>query len=179
MDSGVNSFRHESRRMGGRNPHEAHRVATPLELLFDLTFATSFSLAASQGRPQVLHTSDHKGKRYEMTGPEALSMTEIAEQMSLAIGKIVRYVNISPADRSRALLAAGLPQYVVDALDVQAGERRKEATGEAVVHPETHAALGLRPTTFAEFARRNASVLRGEASGSRGREEGYKTSVLR
>src|SRR5215470_1350749 len=57
----------------------------------------------------LLHTSDHEGKRYEMTGPEALSMTEIAEQMSLAIGKIVKYVNISPADRSRALLAAGLP----------------------------------------------------------------------
>jgi len=34
--------------MGGRSPHEAHRVATPLELLFDLTFATSFGLAASQ-----------------------------------------------------------------------------------------------------------------------------------
>src|ERR1700750_2527655 len=48
MDAGVNSFRHESRRMGGRDPHEAHRVATPLELLFDLTFVTAFSLAASQ-----------------------------------------------------------------------------------------------------------------------------------
>ena len=34
--------------MGGRDPDETHRVATPLELLFDLTFATSFSLAASQ-----------------------------------------------------------------------------------------------------------------------------------
>lgn len=34
--------------MAGRNPHELHRVATPLELLFDLTFATSFSLAAAQ-----------------------------------------------------------------------------------------------------------------------------------
>jgi low temperature requirement protein LtrA len=34
--------------MAGRDPHEAHRVATPLELLFDLTFATSFSLAAAQ-----------------------------------------------------------------------------------------------------------------------------------
>ena len=33
--------------MGGRDPHETHRVATPLELLFDLTFATSFGLAAS------------------------------------------------------------------------------------------------------------------------------------
>jgi len=33
--------------MSGRDPHETHRVATPLELLFDLTFATSFGLAAS------------------------------------------------------------------------------------------------------------------------------------
>ena len=35
-------------RMTGRDPDETHRVATPLELLFDLTFATCFSLAASQ-----------------------------------------------------------------------------------------------------------------------------------
>ena len=34
--------------MGGRDPHEAHRVATPLELLFDLTFVISFGQAASQ-----------------------------------------------------------------------------------------------------------------------------------
>ncbi len=41
-------LRLDSRRMDGRDPHETHRVATPLELLFDLTFATSFGLAASQ-----------------------------------------------------------------------------------------------------------------------------------
>ena len=34
--------------MSGRDPNEAHRVATPLELLFDLTFASAFGLAASQ-----------------------------------------------------------------------------------------------------------------------------------
>ena len=34
--------------MGGRDRHEAHRVVTPLELLFDLTFVVSFGLAASQ-----------------------------------------------------------------------------------------------------------------------------------
>src|SRR5260221_5846674 len=39
--------RHESRRMRGRDPRETLRVATPLELLFDLTFAASFGLAAS------------------------------------------------------------------------------------------------------------------------------------
>jgi low temperature requirement protein LtrA len=34
--------------MAGRDPHEAHRSATPLELLFDLMFVVSFGLAASQ-----------------------------------------------------------------------------------------------------------------------------------
>jgi low temperature requirement protein LtrA len=33
--------------MRGRDPHEAHRVPTPLELLFDLTFVIAFGLAAS------------------------------------------------------------------------------------------------------------------------------------
>jgi low temperature requirement protein LtrA len=39
---------HHKRRMGGRDPHEQHRVATPLELLFDLTFVIAFGVAASQ-----------------------------------------------------------------------------------------------------------------------------------
>jgi uncharacterized protein YbjT (DUF2867 family) len=114
----------------------------------------------------LLHSSGHQGQRYEMTGPEALSMTEIAEQISQAIGATVRYVNISPTERKRALLAAGLPPYIADALDVQASERRKGATGEAVVHPETHLALGIRPTTFAEFARRNSAVFCGAGTPS-------------
>ncbi|OQM76401.1 low temperature requirement protein A [Manganibacter manganicus] len=42
------TLRYRTRRMAGRDPHEAHRVATPLELLFDLTFATTFGFAASQ-----------------------------------------------------------------------------------------------------------------------------------
>ena len=34
--------------MTGRDPHERHRVATPLELLFDLTFVIAFGLSASE-----------------------------------------------------------------------------------------------------------------------------------
>jgi low temperature requirement protein LtrA len=44
----ADSLHHHARTMGGRDPHEANRVATPLELLFDLTFVTAFALAASQ-----------------------------------------------------------------------------------------------------------------------------------
>ena len=39
---------HRLRRMSGRDPHEQHRVATPLELLFDLTFVIAFGAAASE-----------------------------------------------------------------------------------------------------------------------------------
>ncbi|WJI49494.1 low temperature requirement protein A [Mesorhizobium sp. C089B] len=48
MSTPASSLHHHIRRMAGRDPHEAHRVATPLELLFDLTFVTAFSLASSQ-----------------------------------------------------------------------------------------------------------------------------------
>ena len=34
--------------MSGRDPHDPHRVATPLELLFDLTFVIAFSVAGSE-----------------------------------------------------------------------------------------------------------------------------------
>jgi low temperature requirement protein LtrA len=39
---------HHVRRMAGRDPDERHRVATPLELLFDLTFVVAFGVAGSE-----------------------------------------------------------------------------------------------------------------------------------
>ncbi|BCW08316.1 low temperature requirement protein A [Arthrobacter sp. NtRootA1] len=44
----TNPLRHALSRMGGRDPHEKHRTATPLELFFDLTFVIAFSVAANQ-----------------------------------------------------------------------------------------------------------------------------------
>src|SRR5687768_8571163 len=39
---------HHRIRMGGRDPSENHRTATPLELLFDLTFVIAFGAAANE-----------------------------------------------------------------------------------------------------------------------------------
>jgi len=39
---------HHRRRLVGRDPTEAHRAATPLELLFDLTFVVAFGVAADE-----------------------------------------------------------------------------------------------------------------------------------
>ncbi|WP_164478386.1 low temperature requirement protein A [Mycolicibacterium stellerae] len=50
---------HRVRRMSGRDPHEVHRSATPLELLFDLTFVIGFGIAASEFAHQL--AEDHVG----------------------------------------------------------------------------------------------------------------------
>jgi low temperature requirement protein LtrA len=42
------ALHHHTARMGGRDPHESHRGATTLELLFDLTFVIAFGTAANE-----------------------------------------------------------------------------------------------------------------------------------
>jgi low temperature requirement protein LtrA len=42
------TIQHRVRRMSGRDPDEQHRTATPLELLFDLTFVIAFGIAANE-----------------------------------------------------------------------------------------------------------------------------------
>jgi len=44
----VDDRAHHRRRMSGRDPREEHRSATPLELLYDLTFVVAFGIAADE-----------------------------------------------------------------------------------------------------------------------------------
>ncbi|HJY43148.1 MAG TPA: low temperature requirement protein A [Propionibacteriaceae bacterium] len=48
MTSYEQSRAHRLRVMSGRDPDERHRAATPLELLYDLTFVVAFGVAAEQ-----------------------------------------------------------------------------------------------------------------------------------
>jgi hypothetical protein len=88
-------------------------------------------------------------------------MMEVAERISRAIGKTVRYVNVAPEEKRQALLAAGSPPELADAIDELFAERRRQL--ESRVYLGTHELFGIQPTTFAEFARRNAVVFRGES----------------
>jgi len=108
----------------------------------------------------VLTGAGHEGKAYPITGPEALSMAEVAEKLSASTGKAIRYVNVAPEDAKSAQLAAGLPPYLVDALAELFAERRKGK--EAQVSPFVQTILGRGATSFDEFAARNAAIFRGE-----------------
>src|ERR1700674_679615 len=108
----------------------------------------------------VLTSPGHEGKIYPLTGPDALTMAEVAEKLSTATGKTIRYVNVAPEEATRASLAAGVPPYTADALAELFAERRKGK--EAVVSPIIETIIGRRATRFDEFASRNAAIFRGE-----------------
>jgi uncharacterized protein YbjT (DUF2867 family) len=106
----------------------------------------------------VLTTDGHAGRSYPMTGPQALTMAEIADTIASATGGPVKYVSITPEQKHAALLAAGVPEDAARALYDQAVERL--AHPESRVNLQTHEAFGVRPTTFAEFATRYAAAFR-------------------
>jgi uncharacterized protein YbjT (DUF2867 family) len=110
---------------------------------------------------RVLTSPGHEGKIYPLTGPQALTMAEVAEKLSAATGKPIRYVKFPPEAARQAQLAAGMPPYLADALFELFAERRNGK--EAKVWPDAAVLLGRPPTSFDEFARRNAAVFRGEA----------------
>jgi uncharacterized protein YbjT (DUF2867 family) len=108
----------------------------------------------------ILTGSGHEGKIYPITGPEALSMAEVAEKLSLVTGKPVRYVNIPPEQARLNNLTAGMPPYRADGLFELFAERRKGK--EAQVSAVIPTVFGWQPTSFDAFARRNAAIFRGE-----------------
>jgi low temperature requirement protein LtrA len=54
-------FRHGLRPMTGRDATEEHRAATPLELLFDLTFVAAFGVAGNQLASAIAHGDSAAG----------------------------------------------------------------------------------------------------------------------
>jgi uncharacterized protein YbjT (DUF2867 family) len=105
----------------------------------------------------LLRDGGHQGTRLHLTGPEALTMTDMADRISRAVGKSVRYVAISPTQRRQALIAHGVPPQIADALDRQVDERLKGGI-ESQVDLSTHQLFNVKPTTFLAFAQRNAEA---------------------
>jgi uncharacterized protein YbjT (DUF2867 family) len=99
---------------------------------------------------KALTESGHEGKAYSLSGPEALNNAEIAEKISRAIGKTVRYVDIPEEDYRKGAIAAGVPPVYVEALvDLQ---RFYIAGHGAAVTPDVERVLGRKPISFDQFA---------------------------
>ena len=65
---------------------------------------------------EALTGSERRRAVYELTGPQAISMPEAADELSRVIGRSVTYVEV-PADQFHANLThAGLPDWLSDAV---------------------------------------------------------------
>ena len=98
----------------------------------------------------VLTGDGHEGQSYVLTGPEALSMTDIAARLSTALSKKVKYLNVSPDDAKAGMLAMGMPDEVADAW-VQLAQMVSMDKADMTT-PMVKEILGRDPRDFNEFA---------------------------
>jgi hypothetical protein len=58
----------------------------------------------------------HEGKRYVVTGPEALTFADAAQHLSTVIGRPIRYVDLAPGEARQAMVEMGLAEWYVSDL---------------------------------------------------------------
>jgi len=98
---------------------------------------------------RVLSSSGHEGKAYSLTGPEALTNAQVAEKLSRALGRTIRYVDVPRDDFKKSLLSAGVPEWSANALiDLQ---RFYSEGGASLVDPTVERLTGRRATSFDQF----------------------------
>jgi len=128
-----------------------------------------FRLPAGGGRVAWVDTRDisavafraltedgHEGKAYPITGPEPLSMAEVAEKLSVATGRRIRYEDVPPDTAHELMVENGLPAPFADFLVAFYGLVRGGATDFVIQSvPEVTGAPGR---TFGAFAGEYASA---------------------
>ncbi len=106
----------------------------------------------------VLDESSHEGRAYDLTGPAALTYTQVAETLSRVLGRAIRYVPITPEQYKQGAMAAGTPEAYADAL---VDLNRYYAEGKmSEIAPTLRLLLGRDPTPFEEFAHDHVDMLR-------------------
>jgi len=103
----------------------------------------------------ALTQAGHEGATYTLTGPEAITHSQIAAAVTAAVGRTVRFIDVPPeafADSIRELL----PPWQVDGLlEDYAHYRRGEA---AAVSPAVAQITGTAARSIEQFARDYAAA---------------------
>ena len=108
----------------------------------------------------VLTGAGHEGKKYVITGPEALTYFDVADKLSAAIGKKVSYVDVPLEVTKQAILDTGEPEWFAEG---QAEQFQFRWQGKQSWVTSAVADVAKKePTGFDEFAREYRAYFRGE-----------------
>jgi uncharacterized protein YbjT (DUF2867 family) len=97
----------------------------------------------------------HIGRTYPITGPAAVTHSEIAAAIGTAVGREITFVDTPPADFGAALSGVLPPWQVAGLLEDYAHYARGEA---AAVYPTVEEVTGVAPRDIATFARDHAAA---------------------
>jgi len=100
----------------------------------------------------------HYSKVYTITGPEALSYYQMAEILSTATGKKIRYVNISKEEARRAMIDIGIGEWWINTI-IEVYEYYKKGT-QKQVSSAIEEVTGKKPITFSQFAKDYAQAFK-------------------
>jgi|SRR5579884_1512613 len=99
---------------------------------------------------RILTGEGHEGRAYELTGPQALAPTDIARQLSAALGREVEYQDVPPEAVRQAMLARGMTEWFAGAM-VEVMQHTR--TGAAARITQAILELtGRPPRSYVEFA---------------------------
>ena len=111
---------------------------------------------------KILTAQGHEGKTYDITGPEALTHADMADQLSKALGKAIHYVDVPPEAMRQALLGFGLPAWQADGVVEDYDHYRR---GEAAdVTSTIRDITSNEAISFSSFARDYAAKFLGKAA---------------
>jgi len=108
----------------------------------------------------ALSTDGHEGQTHVLTGPKAITFERVAEKLSAATGRSIRFVAVPDDAARQALVEAGITGVVAGQIVAVFGILRQgaqEKTTDAV-----RALTGREPRTFARFAGEHASLFQAE-----------------
>jgi uncharacterized protein YbjT (DUF2867 family) len=104
----------------------------------------------------ALTTDDHDRKIYTLSGPEALTYDEVADELSKVLGRVIRHVSLPAADLKTGMLAEGMPETIADRmLDL---ERYFRDDCASTITDDVTRVTGKAPRRFADYVRDTAAT---------------------
>lgn len=103
---------------------------------------------------EVLTGDGHEGQAYLLTGPQALSYADLADEYSRILGREVRWQEVSLEEARDSMREAGMPEELAVGFPEVMGGYREGGVMRAV-SPVVEELTGRPPRTFEEFLREN------------------------
>jgi len=108
---------------------------------------------------KVLTSDGHEGKSYLLTGPDSISISDVAKTLSRLLEKEVKYVDVPPEAAKEAMLGMGIPEWIADGIIELAGAL-SEGLGDYTTD-DFEKLTGHHPNSYETFARDFAQVFGG------------------